>query len=79
MSETPGGVRISGVSEGSPGQKGGLKSGDILTRIGTHEVPDLQSMTDALRAHKAGDVVEVAVIRDGVIRVFTITLGQRGS
>lgn len=79
MSETPGGVRISGVSEGSPGQKGGLRSGDILTRIGTHEVPDLQSMTDALRAHKAGDVVEVAVIRDGETRVFMITLGQRGS
>ena len=78
MSETPGGVRISGLSEGSPGQKGGLLAGDIITRIGTHEVPDLQSMTDALRAHVAGDLVDIVVLRDGKPQVFQVTLGQRG-
>ncbi len=78
MSETPGGVRISGLSEGSPGQKGGLLAGDIITRIGTHEVPDLQSMTNALRAHVAGEVVDIMVLRDGKPQMFKITLGQRG-
>ena len=41
-------------------------------------VGDLQSMTDALRSHRPGDVVEIRVLRAGAERRLTITLGQRG-
>jgi hypothetical protein len=63
-----GGVRITGVTKGSPAELAGLKGGDIITRIGEHQVPDLVGMTDALRAHRAGDKVEIVVLRDGVER-----------
>ena len=49
MTDNPGGVRLSGVRGGSPAEKAGLKAGDIIVKIGDHEVADLQGMTDALR------------------------------
>ena len=77
MSESPGGVLLSGVRAGSPGDKAGLKAGDIITRIGQTAVPDLQGMTDALRAHRPGDVVEITVTREGKPVTVQATLGTR--
>lgn len=77
MSENPGGVMLSGVRAGSPAEQAGLATGDILVRIGSKSVPDLQAMTDALRSHKAGDDVEVEFIRDGAHKTVRVTLGTR--
>ena len=78
MTGNPGGVLLSGVRPGSPAEQAGIKAGDVVVRIGTHEVPDLQAMTDALRAHAPGDVVEVAVRRNGELVTMKVTLGRRG-
>lgn len=72
------GVRLSGVRAGSPAEKAGLKRDDVITRIGEHDVSDLQAMTDALRAHKPGDTVPVEIIRDGKPTTVTVTFGTRG-
>ncbi len=77
--DATGGVRLSGVRGGSPAEKAGIRRDDVITRIGDREVGDLQAMTDALRAHKPGDVVAVTVQRDGKPVTVTVTLGQRGS
>ncbi len=71
------GVKLSGVRGGSPAEKAGLQRDDIITRIGDMPIPDLQAMTDALRAHKPGDVVPVTVQRDGKPLTVTVTLGTR--
>lgn len=73
------GVRLSGVRGGSPAEQAGLRRDDVITRIGDHEVTDLQAMTDALRARKPGDVVDVTVEREGKPLTVTVTLGRRGS
>jgi len=78
MTDNPGGVRLSGARGGSPAEKAGLKAGDILVKLGTHDVPDLQGMTDALRSYQPGDEVDVVVIRDGQRQTFKVTLGRRG-
>lgn len=78
MSENPGGVRITGVRAGSPAEAGGLKGGDILVRMGDADVPDLQAMTDILRAHRPGDVIDVVYLRDGQRLTTKVTLGRRG-
>ena len=77
MTDNPGGVSLSGVRSGSPAERAGLRAGDIITRIGTHDVPDLQAMTDALREHKAGDVVEIRIRRGTDSLAVTATLGTR--
>lgn len=71
------GVRISGTRTGSPADLGGMRPGDIIRRIGSIAVDDLQGMTDALRAHRPGDRVEIEVERDGRRLTLQITLGTR--
>lgn len=72
------GVRLTGVRAGSPAEKAGIRAGDVIVRMGEMEVRDLQGLTDALRAHKPGDVVPVAVLRDGAPVTVTVTLSTRG-
>ncbi len=74
----PEGVRLTGVRAGSPAERAGLQGNDIIVQIGDMAVPDLQAMTDALRSHKAGDVVEVRFLRDGTEQKVSVTLGTRG-
>lgn len=78
MTETPGGVRLTGVRAGSPADAAGLRAGDILVRIGDYDVSDLMAMTEALRAYQAGDTVTVAFLRDGERKSTQVTFGRRG-
>ncbi|NNG16760.1 MAG: M28 family peptidase, partial [Gemmatimonadales bacterium] len=71
------GVRFSGVSTGSPAEKAGLAAGDVLIRLGDHEIADLQAMSDALGTFKPGDEADVVVLRDGEERHFRITFASR--
>ena len=73
------GVKLSGVTKGSPADVAGLRAGDVLVALGTHDVADLQGMTTALRAHKPGDVVDVQVLRGGEKVSLKATLGSRAS
>ncbi|HTO73785.1 MAG TPA: M28 family peptidase [Gemmatimonadales bacterium] len=75
----PRGVRISGVRAGSPAEAAGLKADDVITKIGDLDVPDLQAMTTALRAHKPGDKVEIRIWRGDQSLLLTATLGTRSS
>ncbi len=58
------GYAISGVSPGSPGDKGGLKGGDRIVKLGTHKVTNLDDYDAALRKFAAGDDVDFVVVRD---------------
>jgi hypothetical protein len=78
MTGAPGGVRLVGVRAGSPAEKAGLRGDDIITRIGRLETPDLQAMTDALRSHKPGEIVEIVVRRGASVTTLRATLGERG-
>ena len=73
------GVLLSGVTPGSPGDKAGLKKGDLIIKFDDDAIVDLQGMTDALKARKPGDTVKVTVLRDGKEVVLTAVLGTRGS
>ena len=74
MTESPGGVRITGVRSGSAAEEAGLQGGDIIVQIGEHEVPDLMGLQRALMALKAGDTVTIVFMRDGERKEATATL-----
>jgi aminopeptidase YwaD len=76
-SETPG-LRLTGVRAGSPADLGGLKAGDVIVELGGRAVKDLYSYSDALYAHKPGDVVKIVVLRGAERVEVTVTLGRRG-
>lgn len=73
------GVKLSGVTPGSPADKAGVHAGDIIVGMGQLEVADLQGLTDALRAHKSGDTVPLRLIRDGKPLTLEVTLGTRAA
>lgn len=72
------GERLTGITPGSPADKGGLKAGDIVVEFGGVPVTDLETYSRAMYAHRPGDVVKVVVLRDGNRMTFTVTLGKRG-
>jgi hypothetical protein len=73
------GVKLSGVTAGSPAEKAGVRAGDIVLAIGVHDVADLQGMTDALRVHKPGQDVDVRVLRGAETLTLRVTLGSRSA
>lgn len=72
------GVQLNDVTPGSPAETAGLKGGDLLVEFAGAPIRDVTALTIALRKHKAGDKVKVAVLRDGKRQVFEVTLGKRG-
>jgi M6 family metalloprotease-like protein len=59
------GVPIGRITPGSPADKAGLKSGEILLRIDGHALSSSFNLADALAEKKPGDTVTVTVRRDG--------------
>jgi peptidase M28-like protein/PDZ domain-containing protein len=78
MSDSPGGVRITGVRSGGPGELAGLQGGDIIIKIGDKAIANLYDMTDALNSHQPGDTVQVVLKRGDQQLTVTAVLGRRG-
>ena len=72
------GVRLSGVSGGSPAEEAGMQAGDILLRLGGLEIEDLYALTDALRDLEPGTEVQAVFVRDGQEVAVAVTLRERG-
>ncbi len=77
MTSEPGGVRLTGVSAGSPADSGGMKAGDVITAIGGDSVANLTDMQNALVKHHPGDKVDIRVRRGDQAVTLTVTLGRR--
>lgn len=49
------GVKVDGISEGKAAQKAGMQAGDVITKLGDHNVDSVESYMQALSKFKAGD------------------------
>jgi hypothetical protein len=77
MTSEPGGVKLSGVTAGSPAESGGLKAGDVIIAIGADSVASLTDMQNALVKHHPGDKVDIRVRRGDQTVTLSVTLGRR--
>lgn len=59
------GVRLSGVRNGGPAEKAGLRKGDVITQLGDREVHNLDDYMAAFATMKPGHPVRVVVDREG--------------
>lgn len=59
------GVRLSGVSPGSPAEKAGLREGDVIVALDGREVADVRAYSALLFSRRPGQVLEVEFERDG--------------
>ncbi|MGQ0848317.1 MAG: SRPBCC domain-containing protein [Actinomycetota bacterium] len=71
------GVRLGGVVEGMGAAGAGLRGGDVVTALGGTKIGSFSDLTAALTPHRAGDTVEVALLRDGQDQRVAMTLSGR--
>jgi hypothetical protein len=67
------GMRIDGVTADRPAARAGLQRGDIVVRIDTMEVVDMQSYMKALSVFEPGSGSEVTVLRAGNALTVQVT------
>jgi hypothetical protein len=81
FSEEKAGVKFSGVTAGSPAEKAGMQTGDLLVKIGDKEIRNLYDYTYALQGFKPGQKVICIVKRTEngqvVEKPIEVTLGSR--
>ncbi len=70
------GVLIADVEKGSPAEKGGLRSGDVVTHVGKNAVSSAGQFRNLIASSGAAAKVELTLIRDEKKRELTISLGQ---
>ncbi|MCC7085159.1 MAG: M20/M25/M40 family metallo-hydrolase [Pirellulales bacterium] len=68
------GYSLMGVSKGSPAEKAGLVSGDIIIGLGDSRIGNLEDFDSALRKFKGGDKVAVTVKRGTEEKKLNATL-----
>ncbi|HWN95003.1 MAG TPA: M28 family peptidase [Methylomirabilota bacterium] len=59
------GVKLSGVRGGSPAEKAGLQSGDIIVEFAGQKIANIYDYTYALDAVKIGQAMDIVVMRNG--------------
>jgi serine protease Do len=78
LSKTEGAL-ISDVNPGSPAERAGLKPGDVVTKVDDRAVSDSRALRLMIGEMSPGKTVQLAVVRDGIERKYSVTLGEQPS
>lgn len=71
------GVPLSGVVKDGPAERAGLTGGDVIVGLAGQELENIYDYVRALNGLKPGEVVEIAVERNGERQTLKITPGVR--
>jgi hypothetical protein len=72
----PKGLVISDVVPDGPAAKAGLRAGDRITQIDTHEIANAADLTFVLTMAKPGQDARITYVRDGKTATVTATYGK---
>jgi serine protease DegS/serine protease DegQ len=67
------GLRVVQVAPGTPAAEAGLKPGDVLLRVGTVDVDDLEALRRTVTATAPDQPVTVLVLRDDAHLQLTLS------
>jgi photosystem II stability/assembly factor-like uncharacterized protein len=71
------GAALEEVTPDGPADKAGLKSGDVIVRLGDQAVNSYQDLLAAIRGHKPDDKVKVRLLREKEEKEVEVTFGRR--
>ena len=71
------GVMLSGVMPGSPAERAGLQSGDVVLQVGGDNVEGLEDLQAALKSRRPGDIVTVVYRRGDREGRVDVSLAER--
>ena len=72
--EAKGGALVLKVHKDTPAEKAGLRSGDVIVKIGEEVIRDTDDVHEALRNHESGETVPIEFLRKGKRDNVTIEL-----
>lgn len=75
LSEASGALVVA-PQEGSPGQKAGMKKGDVVTAVNGEPVKDARDLAKRIASFRPGTKAEVTIWRDGKSQVLSLELGS---
>ncbi len=75
-SETNYGLSVVTISEGSGAEKAGMKVGDLIVKADGQVVKTVNELNEIRDTKKAGDPLQLTVIRDGDIMTINVILGE---
>jgi len=70
------GVLLGGVRPGGAAEKGGLMRGDLMVRLGSHDISSIEDFMYVLNASKPGETTKVVVLRDGKRLELNVTFQE---
>lgn len=68
------GIVVVEVTKNSAAEEAGLKKGDVIIKIGSHEVKDLAQFRYRLYSYEIGETIKLTIIRDGKTEEVEATL-----
>jgi serine protease DegQ len=71
------GVLISGVLEGGPADKAGMKPGDVLTQVNDQAVNDVVTLLNRIAQTGPGDEAKINLLRKGKPMTLKVQVGKR--
>jgi S1-C subfamily serine protease len=66
-------LKVDGVSEGRPAQKAGILTGDVIIKIGTFNIANIDDYMDALGKFEKGQTVPLKVRRASEELILSVT------
>lgn len=76
LNDVPQGAYVVNVVAGSPAEKAGIKSDDIVVKIDNSELNDKNTLADVIAKKKAGDTISLETWRDGETLNLSATLSE---
>jgi serine protease Do len=77
LDQTRPGVAVAGIDKGSPGEKAGLKVGDVIYEVAAKRINTLQDVQDVFKLFQVGESVEILYLRGQEKRKTTILLEEK--
>ena len=71
------GALIARVESGSPAAKAGIQRGDVIVEVDKHTIGESSELIRRMGNMEPGAKVPVVVLRNGMRKTFTVTLGKR--
>jgi S1-C subfamily serine protease len=71
------GAQVVQVVPGSPGDRAGIRPGDVIARIDGHAVQDAEDLSAQLAGHRPGDTVTLQLQRGGQTVTLHVKLGTQ--